>query len=264
EHGLGKKTLRKCLESNLDYITLKIENFIASSPKPVAKRKIMSFFKFLKTVFSFTEIVIYVDQLETTFSKNWVSEVRKEMKRALSEMETLEILIKQKKLWFKPGFGMYEFQGIKTDGNEKDAGFWKLIPEEYVKNDVINILKKQSTASKVNAVFMLVKNSKAREQYLPPFDYLNLQNGILNIHTREMVDATGTYNINHILPYKYLEGKKSALWEDTVAIFSCDIIAIQLLLSQIYGYCLTTDNKYEKIFMLMGEGSNGKTTYIET
>jgi len=88
-------------------------------------------------------------------------------------------------------------------------------------------------------------------------ELLPVQNGILNVRTRELIEYTPEYYFFKKLPVTY--DPEAECWEireffDQVLPNPEDV----LLLQQIFGYCLYRDYNIHKFFVFSGYGRNGK------
>ncbi|MFZ0514125.1 MAG: phage/plasmid primase, P4 family, partial [Candidatus Nitrosopolaris sp.] len=92
-------------------------------------------------------------------------------------------------------------------------------------------------------------------------DIINVQNGLLNIHTKKLSDPTPT-NLSTIqIPVIYdPEAKCPLILEFLNQVLRKKDIPVML---QVIGYCLYKGCEFEKAFMLHGGGSNGKGVLIQ-
>ena len=89
-----------------------------------------------------------------------------------------------------------------------------------------------------------------------------LRNGILNIQTKELTSFT---------PKKVFFNKLNAKYDPTAECpkidkFLRDVLTEEediKIMYEIIGYCLLKENRFEKAFMFLGEGRNGKDKTIE-
>ena len=92
-------------------------------------------------------------------------------------------------------------------------------------------------------------------------DIINLENGLLNIHTKELSPPCPSYLSTVHLPIKYIPRTvcPKILQFLREVLRPSDIhVALQML-----GYCLYRSCEYEKAFMFFGGGSNGKGVLIK-
>ncbi len=101
----------------------------------------------------------------------------------------------------------------------------------------------------------------SREEFDKDANVLNLKNGLLNIQTGEFKE----HNPNHYslvqLPISY---DPKASCPNIMKFLTSTLEPEQLkVIVRLLGYILLKNCKYEKAFMLCGEGSNGKSVFIK-
>ncbi len=93
--------------------------------------------------------------------------------------------------------------------------------------------------------------------------YINLENGLFNLETWELEEHNSEIYSTFQLPYPYDEKALAPAFADYLeSTFDGDKLLITLV-QEMLGYCLTREVKAEKFFILLGEGSNGKSVMIE-
>ena len=95
-------------------------------------------------------------------------------------------------------------------------------------------------------------------------EWIVVQNGIVDLNTpmstgneRRLMAHTPTFFSTVLLPYAYDPHAGCPRWESFIAQVWPDRDC-QLLMQEIFGYCLTFNTTQQKFFLLLGEGSNGK------
>lgn len=93
-------------------------------------------------------------------------------------------------------------------------------------------------------------------------DEIPLQNGILNIKTRQLSEFTPDKIFFNKLPVKY---DPEASCPNIVQHFQAVLKSPDdiMVMFELLGYCLYKDNKLEKAFMFVGNGRNGKSKTLE-
>lgn len=102
-----------------------------------------------------------------------------------------------------------------------------------------------SNPVKINKQFINVKNG-----------LYNLGNGMLMKHTPEI------FTINQ-LNCSYIPGIKCDIVDKTLDNVCCHNENLKMLLKELMGYCLLPDCRLQKSFILLGNGSNGKSLFLE-
>ncbi len=95
---------------------------------------------------------------------------------------------------------------------------------------------------------------------------LNLKNGLLNIYTRELKPHTPNFVSLVQCPVAYDSEAKCPVWEGCVQAWMEGPEADKkaLLLQQFSGYCLSSSMLHDKALFLIGDGGNGKSTFVDT
>lgn len=89
------------------------------------------------------------------------------------------------------------------------------------------------------------------------------RNGIFNITTGELMDFDPSIVITNLIPWDYNPSAHSDLADQVLDRISCNDTDIRKLLEECIGYCFFRHNELSKSFILTGEGSNGKSTYLD-
>lgn len=97
-------------------------------------------------------------------------------------------------------------------------------------------------------------------EYLDPYrNLINLENGILDLETLELLTHNPTYLASIQLPIKYNRYAKCDRFMEFINEIAMGDNEIINVLQEIVGYCLTAETKAEKAFYFYGGGSNGKS-----
>jgi len=94
----------------------------------------------------------------------------------------------------------------------------------------------------------------------------NVKNGLLNIYTKELLPHRPSFISLIQYPVIYDPEAKAPIWEKCVAEWMSgpeqeDKIK---LLKQFCGYCLSSSMLYDRALFMVGDGGNGKSTFIDT
>lgn len=93
--------------------------------------------------------------------------------------------------------------------------------------------------------------------------YIAFKNGIWDIVTDTLLPFTPNLVINNKIPWDYNPDAYSALADKTLDKLSCGNAEIRLLLEECIGYCFFRRNELGKAFILTGDKSNGKSTFLD-
>ena len=90
------------------------------------------------------------------------------------------------------------------------------------------------------------------------------KNGVLDVRTLEFRDWQNDDIIPNVIPHNWNPGAESKLLEDVLYKMACKDIATYMNLAEFIGVCMVRSAKLCPFFpVLIGVGSNGKSTYIE-
>lgn len=95
---------------------------------------------------------------------------------------------------------------------------------------------------------------------------LNLKNGLLNIYTRELMPHTPNFVSLVQSPVEYQADENCPTWMSCLDAWmnGPEQEKKTLLLQQFSGYCLSSSMQYDKALFLVGDGGNGKSTFVDT
>jgi len=94
----------------------------------------------------------------------------------------------------------------------------------------------------------------------PPLDVLNLTNGLLHIETGQLMPHSADHLSSVQLPISFDPSATCPVWDDFVEdVFPSDARDIAW---QIPSWLMVPDTSLQKALLLLGEGSNGKSTFL--
>lgn len=100
-----------------------------------------------------------------------------------------------------------------------------------------------------------VKRSDAR--------YIAFNNGIYDIFSDDLLDFDPNFVITNKIPFDYNPNAESELVDKTLNKLACNDPEVRALLEEMVGYCFYTRNELGKAFVLIGDKSNGKSTFLD-
>lgn len=94
-------------------------------------------------------------------------------------------------------------------------------------------------------------------------NYIAFKNGIYNVVKDELIPFSDKFIITNKINFNYNPNAHSELIESTLDKLSCGDNTIRNLLEEAIGYCFYRRNELGKSFMLTGNKSNGKSTFLD-
>lgn len=93
--------------------------------------------------------------------------------------------------------------------------------------------------------------------------YIAFNNGVLDIVTGEMQPFSPDLVITNRIPWDYNPDAYNELADDTLNKLACNDKPIRALLEECIGYCFYRRNELGKAFIMTGDKSNGKSTFLD-
>lgn len=104
---------------------------------------------------------------------------------------------------------------------------------------------------------------QAEEKTLADVKYIALQNGLFNLDTWKLQDFNPDIVIKNKIPINYIEDAYYETTDNTLNKICVGDKQLRLILEEIFGYVLFRRNELGKAFILTGDGSNGKSSYLK-
>lgn len=93
--------------------------------------------------------------------------------------------------------------------------------------------------------------------------FIAFRNGIFDLEHEELLPFSPEYIITNKIPWDFNGNAYSELADVTLNKISCNDCDIRHLLEECIGYCFFRQNELSKSFILTGQGSNGKSTFLD-
>lgn len=145
---------------------------------------------------------------------------------------------------------------------DMQEGIWLPNGDVIIKEMATKMLGQDSTRHRVEEALFHIKAKTYRDRKIfdMALNLIPLQNGILDIVNLQFFDYTPDYYFLSKIPVKFNPDARCPNIEK----FLSEIVIgkdTELLL-EITGYCLLRDYRIQKAVMLVGEGENGKSTWL--
>ena len=94
-------------------------------------------------------------------------------------------------------------------------------------------------------------------------DIVNVQNGIVNLRTGELIPHERTFFCTKIINANYYKDAKAPIWEKFLKSITNNDQELITFLKRSVGYSLTGSTKEQCAFFCYGIGANGKSTFLD-
>ncbi len=192
--------------------------------------------------------------LEDRFNSAILKSIMKASETAPSESQIADEIIEKHQLLYVNNVGFYEWNGR----------VWQFLPELMTENYAdIAYGKRFSTSNRVKAVKNLVKSRSITEIAFDRNPVLTFQNGTLEIETGKFRDFSQADYCSILMDYDYDPEARCPQWESFIEDVTDEEPRRAENLQFIAGYTLFSDCRHQKVFILVGNGGNGKSVYLE-
>ena len=153
-------------------------------------------------------------------------------------------------------------------------GVWQKRLKAYIKKDIRQLLLGYNpgleSKVKINEIFSALMDITASEENKELFDlsinsdlrYINLKNGMYDTDKQKLLDHDPKYYSICQIPVEYDSKAECGKWKAALKQWIPDKETI-MFLQEYIGWCLIPETKFETAIILLGDGSNGKSTFIE-
>ena len=186
------------------------------------------------------------------FSPDWLKAVKLIATKCPAESLIIESVLKKYKLKFVEKVGFYEYE----------SGAWRLRSDNAISKYFSRELGRFSTGQKFGSLLRYLRSQITCEYEFNKLNIVNFKNGILDLQTGELKPHDESYLSSIQMAYNYEPFAKCPRWDKFISeIMNNDTQKMQLL-QELAGYILFPDCRLQKCFFLMGDGSNGKSVFI--
>jgi putative DNA primase/helicase len=151
---------------------------------------------------------------------------------------------------------------------EFNGKFWQELDADVLASYALKSIRPLPRVSDCNEfVDMMRITSKVPDSYFEKTTngFMNFNNGVLDLKTWSLVPHDSKYGFTSIINFDYDPEAKSPLWEKVVAKVLPNKEESQKVMQEFFGYCLSGSKVvYHKALLMNGEGSNGKSTVMDT
>jgi putative DNA primase/helicase len=192
--------------------------------------------------------------LEERFAPAVLKSIQKSADSAPTESQIVDEIIQKHQLLYVNNVGFYEWNGK----------VWQFISDLVAENYADQLYGKRfATSNRVKAVKNLLKSRSVCEVTFDRNPVLTFQNGTLEIETGKFRDFSQADYCSIMMDYDYDAEARCPTWEHFIEDVTDEEPRRAENLQFIAGYTLFSDCRHQKVFILVGNGGNGKSVYLE-
>ena len=264
EHDKSGKKFVKNVKSRLETLDFKGEVYKLfdeqfDDPNDIYLSRRENFKSYIKKLFKRADKIDDEISEKKDASKFYPTEIAKNLKEEIEKRgDRWQYVSEEGKLYF---YG-------------SDKGFWQKKDEEYLLEEIRKFLTeinpKWERNSKIrevkNALKSLLLNQDNKDKFdiskNVNLDLINMTNGMLDWKNDKILDHDPEYYSQIQVPVTYDREAKFPKWKRALKEWLPDENTRKFLQEYI-GYCLIPDTSRHKAVILYGDGSNGKSTFLE-
>jgi P4 family phage/plasmid primase-like protien len=250
-----RKTLDAIFQQAQVWDKVQIQKLAAITNEQEKKSELTKFLRRCATVFDWPTVAQMVDDARRTeaFPVIWLKELSKTLKAPPKEIDVVKDFKEKFDCVFHESLGWFEYNQTR----------WVHRSEYEIQQRIGDLLGRFQTAKLVESVRKLLRGDLI---YRGGFNLnkriLNFPNGELDVETGELKnhsrDSYSTIQMN----YSFDPAAKCPTWEQFIEDITGGARDRADLLQEMFGYCLSTDNRYQKCFCMQGDGANGKSVML--
>lgn len=120
-----------------------------------------------------------------------------------------------------------------------------------------------STRAKRREIMEYIYFEAKRKNINSDSNYIAFENGLFDVMEDEFSSFTPEIVVTNQIPWNYNPDAYSKLADSTLNKIACGDKEIRAVLEEMIGYCFYRKNELGKSFILTGDKSNGKSTYLD-
>ena len=135
------------------------------------------------------------------------------------------------------------------------------------KNEVLKWAKKSASKSGIKAMLDVASKLPKMTASLKDLDkdifLFNCQNGTVDLRTGVLKKHDLNDMLTHLSNASYIPGSPCPAWLKFIDEITLGNSELQKYLQEVLGYCLSGSVKEQVMFILVGKGANGKSTFLD-
>ena len=196
---------------------------------------------------------LWTPEMQSRFAPSVLKSLEKTANTAPPETIAADEIIRKYNVIYIDNVGFYEWSGK----------VWQKSSDTTISSYIDKYYGRFSTAQRVGSVCKLIKSRAVCDTVFDRNPVFTFQNGTLEIETGTFRESRQNDYCSIIMDYDYDSEARCPGWEKFIEDITDDEPRRADVLQTLAGYILIPDCRYQKIFILLGGGSNGKSVYLE-
>lgn len=149
---------------------------------------------------------------------------------------------------------------------DESIGYYYQVNETWLKKFIFYYLDNSGEGWSLSKERMMLKALDTFVEYeelIPKKNIVVMENGTFKIDSKELVEHSKKFRAKTAIPITYDKKAKAPIFEKFISEISCGNTALSNTLIELLGYILADDMNANKAILLVGYGSNGKSTYLK-
>ena len=146
----------------------------------------------------------------------------------------------------------------------QSGGYWLRLADNFTQAKIASFFKDKLDNKTVTQLYIMLRRYVAREK-MPEFNkkrLWNFSNGVLELDTGVLREPKPDDYLSWQVGYSYDEKAECPVFDKFMNDVTCNEPSRIDFLLDMLGYILYENNRLEKAFFLIGEGANGKSTFL--
>ena len=196
---------------------------------------------------------LWTPEMQSRFAPSVLKSLEKTANTAPPETIAADEIIRKYNVIYIDNVGFYEWSGK----------VWQKSSDTTISSYIDKYYGRFSTAQRVGSVCKLIKSRAITDTVFDRNPVFTFQNGTLEIETGTFRESRQNDYCSIIMDYDYDPEARCPGWKKFIEDITDDEPRRADVLQTLAGYILIPDCRYQKIFILLGGGSNGKSVYLE-
>jgi putative DNA primase/helicase len=252
-----KETLENLFSESKKWIDVKIDEVYNIKNEDERKKEFAKLMKELTFVVEYADIAQYIaNALESDiFPKEWLKELKKNLKAPPSELEIVEIFKEKYDAVYHPQLGWHLYED----------NVWQRLPEEFIGKKVKEVWGKHATINRITGTLRALKIEVAyKGEFNTNEDLINFPNGMYSLSQGKLIEHDKSYMSSIQMSYEFNPNATCPGWTKFIWEISAGDERRCNLIQEMFGYAINRNMQLQKCFYLTGEGANGKSVLLKT